>query len=187
MGHVDAAPTHTPEARVKGLLEKIARIRDQYDVAVEVQLGEVRLHFGLLRALEEAHATAYAQLNSSEKQKGMLLYYLKLGILALAIRKIDDLDLSALKPDQEVPGEKTGRFEFVIEILKSLPGDVVDHLYGVYTGMIAQSREAIGKTVQIPQIPKPPAVDLQKAEATQSQTPKEAEDEGSIGDVDIEQ
>ena len=171
---------------MKGLREKIAQVRTQFDASVKVRLGDVSLQLGTLRSLDEAHATAYAQINGSDKQKGMFLFYLKLGMLALAIRAVDDLDVSGLRPEDEVPGTGKGRFEFVLELLKSLPGDVVDHLYSLYAGLAGKSREALEKAVRVPEIPKPPAVDVSKT--VPAPPPQEVkasgDEEGSIADAE---
>lgn len=170
---------------MKGLAEKIQKIRGELDLTDEVRLGDLRLQMGILRALEEAKATQYAQKNGSGDDKGMFLWYLKLGILSMSVRAIDDLDLSKLRPGDSVPGEKTSRFDFVLAILKEFPGDVVDHLYVVYSGLVARATTRAEKTMKLPEIPEPPKVEAPPTPPADLPTEvREGDDEGSFKDAE---
>jgi hypothetical protein len=147
-------------------LDKIKEASQKYRQRTSFKIGETTLVLETIDSNEEAFIQNWALSLSGEKksQKGFFAYY-KLGILALAIKKVGDEDLSDYSPDDLIEtGEvldngvkvKVSRFKALYDTLCSLDAEVLDNIFATYMTMAQISQEQIEGDVEQEKLGVPP-------------------------------
>lgn len=147
------------------LRSKILSVKKQFTPEKTIQIANITFTLGVLSASEETFINFYATSQSTKNSE--FLYYLKNAAVALAIKKVDELNLGEVAPGEKVEtGELDDsgkpifrtRFEIMVQIVNSLSAEVVNQMYLVHAELVRQISEKIKQAMTVQEIPEVPEI-----------------------------
>ena len=166
-------------------LSVLQEISVEFSRTGKIELNGVVLEIGTLSSDEDAFAQSWS-MGIVGEGPGFTSYY-KLAVVALAIKKLDDIDISVHAPEDFIEtGEvndlqkpkKKQRFKLMIDVVRSLNPEITNWIFEKYSTMAVESSKQIREEIQIEEIGEIPKEDEKQSKRELTKiTPSEGDQE----------